>query len=423
MSLIYCRYGLYTIQCPKSSFSRKKNPGGPLQGPRGDDFLLLMGLLGLGLGFFCHVRRVRHQEGACAGQHGAADQHPKHSGQALAVAQLAQHRGNDAAKAGGQAHGDAGSQAHMVGHQLLPQRHRGAEGQVQGHGQRDQHQGGEGHGPGQNHRDQAGDIQHQPGADDLVEAEFIRQAPADQGRNGAGNGQNRGGGAGNLVRLQQHAHPEQRDKGAHADADGGAQEHHTGQLAEGFPIVLLAGGLGLFRGLAALLGKFAQLFALAQQESGHQHSGDRQNSGAFHAKLADAEHRQHGPHSAAQVAADGKVAHAPALVLAGHIVGHPASVRVEQGGANAGEGHRHKHRPIVIQKAQHGNAAARHKDAQAHHPGPGMLIRHIAEHRLDNRADAAQRKSQARGRSQGNALLRHQKRQDRRQSAAADIGA
>jgi hypothetical protein len=54
------------------------------------------------------------------------------------------------------------------------------------------------------------------------------------------------------------------------------------------------------------------------------------------------------PAGAAQVAADGEIAHAPAFAFAGHIVGHPPAVRVKQGRADAGEGHRHKHSPIVI---------------------------------------------------------------------------
>ena len=172
---------------------------------------------------------------------------------------------------------------------------------------------------------------------------------------------------------------------------------------------LLPGRHSRFGGLGPLIGKTGQRLGLAQQESSHKESGNGQNRRALQAKVGDAEHRQHGTHGAAQVAAHGKVADAPAFALASHIIGHASAVGMEQGRADTGEGHRCKHGPIAVQKSQHGNATARHKDAQTHHPGPGVFVGHGAEHRLDHRTDAAEGKGQSGCRSQADPFLSHQK--------------
>ena len=79
----------------------------------------------------------------------------------MGIGDLTQQRGDHAAEAGGQTHGDARSQTDMVGDELLAQCDRGAEGQVEGHGGGDQHDGREGDRAGHGDDDQAGDEQGQ----------------------------------------------------------------------------------------------------------------------------------------------------------------------------------------------------------------------------------------------------------------------
>ena len=311
----------------------------------------------------------------------------------------------------------------MVGHELLAQSYRGAEGHIEGNGCRHQHEGDKGGVSRHGDYGKAGYKADKARTDDPVEADPVGQAAAYQRGDGARDGDYRRDRAGAGFRLHQYVKEEQGDEGVHAHGYGRAQKDDAGQLGERLPIVLLAVGYGLGRSAGAFGRELPEAGVLGQKEGGHRKGGYGQNGGAAHAEGLYAGNDQYGTQSAAHVAADRKVAYALALGLAGDIVGHTPAVGVEYGRAYARYGDGNKHGGIAVKKTQHGYAAARHEYAGGHQPGPGVLVGHRAEKGLDNGTYRTQSECEAGGRGVGYAFLGHKEGQYRRQRAAAYIGA